>query len=134
MRIISNDGKKYVDVGNSDIWYALYSTACISFGLKKKKIKNAISFMESGKCKANTGYETARQFNLIRDELSRIPPEKLIYDMRDRKKSAPWINKISPAITSCGNLFTTADGKDLIAEVVGILCYGEIAGTDIETE
>jgi hypothetical protein len=135
MRIITKDGKRSVDIGSSDIWIAIYSTAVDAFsGFKKRKISLAIKFMEDGSCSGEDGYEIARQFNLIRDELSTIEPEKVVYDINDRKKKAPWTGKISPVITSCANLFTTADGKDLLYEVVSILCYAQIAKTDVIIE
>lgn len=134
MRLISADGKKSVDIGKSDIWVSVYSTAIETFGHKRKKVELALAFMESGMCDSANGYETARQFNVIRDEFSKIPPEKAIYDINDRKKKAPWTGKISPVITSCGNLYMTAEGTDLFSEVVGILSYAEIMNVSIKVE
>lgn len=135
MRIISKDGKRSINIGRSDIWMSVYSTAIDTFGgLDKRKISKAVDFMEKGTCAGKDGYETARQFNLIRDAFSKIPPEKAVYDIKDKKKKAPWEGRISPVITSCGNLYTTNDGKELLYEVVSILCYGQIAKTDIVIE
>ena len=131
MRILSEDGRRVVDIGSWDIWHAVYSTAS-SLGMTK--ITSAIKFMEKGKCLGIDGYETARQFNLMRDAFAAIPPEKVVYDIYDKKKKAPWDGKISPVITSCANLFTTADGKDLLYEVVSILAYGQITNNDIYIE
>lgn len=134
MRLVTKDGKRSVDIGGSDIWTSVYSTAVESFGLKKRNVSLALKFMETGKCDGKDGYEVARQFNLIRDEFAAVPPEKAVYDIYDRKKKAPWDGKISPVITSCANLYTTADGKDLLYEVVSILCYAQIAKTKVVTE
>ena len=134
MRLITKDGKRSVDIGSSDIWISVYSTAVESFGLRKRKVAQALKFMETGECDGKDGYEVARQFNLIRDELATVPPEKAVYDIHDPKKKAPWDGRISPVITSCANLFTTADGKDLLFEVVSIMCYAKIAKTDVITE
>ncbi|MGO5168771.1 Imm70 family immunity protein [Bacillota bacterium LCP21S3_D9] len=134
MRIIAQDGKRIVDIGESDIWTCIYSTAVDSFGFGKRKISKALAFMECGECSHIDGYETARQFNLIRDEFAKISPEKAVYNLKDRKKKAPWEGKISPVVTSCANLFTTSDGKDLLYEVVSILTYAQIAKTDIGIE
>lgn len=134
MRLISSDGKKSVNIGKSDIWFSVYSTALDTFGHKSKKVELALAFMESGMCDGSDGYEVARQFNIIRDEFSKIPPEKAIYDINDKKKKAPWAGKLSPVITSCGNLYTTADGDDLFSEVVSILSYAEIRNVSIKVE
>lgn len=131
MRIISDDGKRSIDVGSSDIWYSVYSTVREYLEHNKSGIGLAIRFMETGFCEGKDGYEIARQFNLIRDKLARIAPEKAVYDLNDKKKNAPWMGRISPIITSCANLYTTADGKDLLYEVVSIMCYAQVKGVNI---
>lgn len=134
MRLITTDGSRYVDIGNSDIWTALYSTIVGNIkGLKRNGIKEAIEFIEVGSCKAKDGYKLARQFNLIRDCLASVSPTKCVFDINDKKKRCPW-GKISPIVTSCANLFTTSDGGDLLFEIVSILTYAEIAKVDVELE
>lgn len=46
----------------------------------------------------------------------------------------PWKGRLSNVITSCANLYTTADGKDLLYEVVSILCYAEVAAVSVRVE
>lgn len=134
MRIVSDDGKRRVDVGGADIWHSVYSTVIECLGRNKNKIYLAIRFMESGFCEGKDGYEIAREFNLIRDGLAAIAPEKAVYDLNDKKKKAPWVGKVSPIVTSCANLYTTADGKDLLYEVVSIMCYAQIKQVSINVE
>lgn len=54
----------------------------------------------------------------MRDKLSNYSPEDLVYDIDDRSKHAPWEANISPVVTSCANFYTTADGKDLLFDIV----------------
>ena len=126
MRIETSDGKRVINIGDSDIWYSVYSTIEVRLGLFKRKVPLAIQFFKSGICETEDSMETARQFNLIRDELSRYTPDKSVYDFQDLKKKAPWNNNLSSVITSCANLYATADGQDLLYEVVSILCYAGI--------
>ncbi len=132
MIIISNDEVKVVDIGNTSIWRALYSTIFVCLGSKIKKYNYASSFLKNGKCDGKDGYATAREFNLIRDELSKYPPSKMVYNLENKNEQPPWGNKISPVITSCSNYFTTADGKDLLFEIVSILCYAQVKGVNLE--
>ena len=134
MRIISKDGKKEVNIGGSDIWKAVYSTAISCIGKKRKKYPLAFAFLETGRCDGSIGYEVARQINQLRDELSQFQPEKAIYDIDNPKLSPPWEGNLSPVVTSCANLFTTADGQDLLYEIVCILCYAKVAKTSLELE
>lgn len=132
MIIVSEDNKRMVEIGTSDIWHSVYSTIEVRLGRFKKKVPLAIAFFENGKCEWVNAMETARQFNLIRDELSQFEPEKAVYDCNNLKLAAPWKNKLSPVITSCANLYTTADGEDLLFEVVSILCYASIKRVNVK--
>lgn len=134
MRLISDDGKKYVNIGGGDIWKALYSTAIACLGKKRKKYPLAFDFLESAKCEGKNGYEIARQINLLRDALAQYAPDKAIYDIDNPKLAAPWKDNLSPVVTSCANMFTTADGQDLLYEIVCILCYAQVAKTNIISE
>lgn len=134
MRIETSDGKRAVNIGGSDIWYSIYSTVEVRLGLFKRKVPLAIQFFKSGICGAEDATETARQFNLIRDELSQYTPDKSVYDFRNLKKEAPWNNNLSSIITSCANLYTTADGQDLLFEVVSILCYAGIKQVSVSVQ
>ena len=126
MIIISEDSKKVVDIGSRDILYALYSTVYMQLGIAKRKVLLGLAFLETGVCADENALETARQLNLIRDELSKFAPGKMVYNKNEPKKVAPWGKNISPVITSCGNYFTTADGKNLISELIELFVYADI--------
>ena len=129
--ISTSDNELFVDVGSGDIWISLMSTVDIRLK-NKKNISYAVNFLHSGECSAEDALETAKQFNIIRDELSKFGPDKIIYDSEDLKKEAPWKNNISPTVTSCANFYTTADGKDLFSEIVNILTYAALNDTSVE--
>ena len=129
--ISTSDNELFVDVGSGDIWISLMSTVDIRLK-NKKNISYAVNFLHSGECSAEDALETAKQINIIRDELSKFGPDKIIYDSGDLKKEAPWKNNISPTVTSCANFFTTADGKDLFPEIVNILTYAALNDTSVE--
>lgn len=131
MRLISNDGKRSVDIGSGDIWKAVYSTVVSCVEKSTKHYTLALEFIKSGECKGSQGYEIAKQINYIRDELSKYSPDKAVYDIDTPGLEAPWKDNLSPVITSCANLFTTTDGHDLLFEIVSLLCYAQIAKTDI---
>ena len=126
MTIMSSDGLLCVDIGNYNIWNCLYSTVITKLQYIKADIQSAVSFLESGNCSAEKCIETAKQLNLIRDHLSKYSPSELVFDYKNPSTKAPWDGNISPIVTSCGNFFTTADGKDLIFELNSVLCYCSI--------
>ncbi len=125
MTIISEDGKRVINVGTYDIWFSMYSTIIMNCASIKEQIEKAVLFMDKKACEYNDCLEVARQFNLIRDELSKYPPNEVVYDMNSSQKKSPWEGKISQVITSCANIFTSADGEDLLSQIVStcVYCY-----------
>lgn len=132
MRLFVEDESKSVDVGTGSIWYCIYSTAELKISSEEKtRIPLALSFLKSGECAAVDANETAKQMNLVRDAFANIPPEEAVFDLHDVNRKAPWYGKISSVVTSCANLFTTSDGKDLFTEVVGLLSYAARKGLKV---
>jgi hypothetical protein len=134
MTIYSCDNERFISVGRNEIFFSLYSTVVYYFGKSQLDLRYAIQFLKTGNCSCRNALATARQINLVRDNLSTVLPEQCIFDINDLSKKAPWHNNLSPAITSCGNLYTTSDGKDLLYELVSILVYADIAKTDVKCE
>lgn len=134
MRLISGDLCRDVDIGGSDIWFSVYSTIEKRLGVFKREIPFVISLFKTGKCDSVNALETARQFNLLRDKLSTLKPNKVVYDMNAPLKKAPWDADLSPVVTSCANLYITADGKDLLYEIVSILTYAHYAQVSVTAE
>lgn len=129
---ITNSSYTYIiNVGRSDIWLAVCSTIRKYTEHRKNELEAALTFLETGNCPASKCLEAARQFNLIRDELAKHTPDEAVYDIDDLSKEAPWKENISPIITSCANYFTTADGNDLLAEIVKILSYSGYTGKNV---
>lgn len=124
MEITLSDGTEVLDLGNNDLMNSLYSTIVSCLGTQREDIRNAMTFLETGKCRASDTLKTAREFNLIRDLLSQFKPDKAVYDIKDSSKRGPWEENLSPVVTSCANMFLTGEGKDLLFEIVAILTLG----------
>ena len=50
----------------------------------------------------------------IKKALSKLSPNKVIWDIDDLSKQPPWGDNISEEISSLGNYFITCDGRDFI--------------------
>lgn len=133
MVITTSNEKRFVDVGSESIWKSVLSTAEIRLSYMVKEIPLALKFLRSGACHNKNAFETARQFNLLRDAFAQIPPNEAVYDMDNPSLLAPWSENLSGIVTSCGNLYTTSDGKDLLFEVVAILTYAHYLEVDVES-
>ncbi len=131
MIIESTDGKRSINIGKYEIWNSVYSTILIRLKDYNNEFPLAIKFLKTAFCATSDAMVTAKQINVIRDRLSQVSPQNAVYDYRNLSLRAPWEGKLSPVITSCANLYTTAEGEDLLFELVSILCYADIAHADV---
>ena len=53
------------------------------------------------------------ELHTVKKEFSRIPPQKVIWDIEDLSRQPPWGNDISEDITDLSNYFVTSEGDDL---------------------
>ena len=58
--------------------------------------------------------EALQELARIAQELSALPPGRVIWDIDDRTRQPPWGSDISPDITDLSNYFVTSTGKPLI--------------------
>ena len=132
MTICTSDYKQMVDVGTGSVWYSMYSTAVVHLTDDDKEfLQYGMDFLKSGECEADDAQITARQMELIQRRFAKIAPMDAVWDMSNPSRRGPWQHGISGNVTSCANLYTTADGKDLFHEVISLLKYADMNGTDI---
>ncbi len=124
MRLYTSDEIKMVDVGTGSIWYSVYSTAEVTLSKDaKKEIPLALNFLKTGDCRVEDLKETKTQLVVVQNAFKEIEPDKAVYDLHKPDVAAPWAGNIAPTVTSLANLYTTADGKDLLTEVISLLEY-----------
>jgi hypothetical protein len=54
------------------------------------------------------------ELSIIKKELQKFSPEKVVWDIEDLSKQPPWGNDISKDITDLSNYFVTSDGNDFL--------------------
>lgn len=133
MVIHSSDNKRFIDVGSNIIWDALVATVSVRLRYYQAHIPLVMQFLRIKRCVTEHALETAVQFNLLRDELSKFDPKEVLFDQFDHSIKAPWGDQISKVVTSLAHYFTTADGKDLLYEIVSILCYADAANLEVSS-
>ena len=122
MRIYTSDYTRTVDVGNGSLWHSVYSTAMLRLNEDDLDfLQYAICFLSKAECSADDAQITARQLELLRKRFEKIAPHDAVYDVNNPGKKVPWGNFISNSVTSCATLYTTADGKNLFNEIIGLL-------------
>ena len=57
---------------------------------------------------------SSTKLSIIKKELQKFSPEKVVWDIEDLSKQPPWGNDISKDITDLSNYFVTSDGNDFL--------------------
>lgn len=133
MRLTTSNYTKTVDVGTGTIWYSLFSTIMLYVPEEvKNTVPDAIDFLKEGACSYVTASAISKQMRIIKDSLKNVDANKAILDFKHSEHPAPWKGHISKDVTSCADLYLTADGKNLIDEVVKLLEFADETKVAIE--
>ncbi len=68
----------------------------------------------AGELKVENVDSAIEELNCIKTELGKISKDRVIWDIEDLTKKAPWGDNVSNSITDLGNYFITSDRSDLI--------------------
>ena len=105
MDIGTRNAARIVNVGSASGLYSLYSTAEVLMGRRAKGVAIALDFLKTGNCGARSCGKAATQLAKISNEPS--------------------------TVTSCADLYTTADGELMLPELLSLLRYAESSGQDV---
>ncbi|MCY8609868.1 immunity 70 family protein [Bacillus haynesii] len=103
----------FYEAGHGDFVHSFFST--ISYHLEKDgwgtKYPLLMNDLYHDKLKWSDVPAARNNLKEIEAELSKLPPENVVWDIEDLSKNPPWGNNISPKVTNLSNYFATNDGK-----------------------
>ena len=109
----------WYQIGTGDFFHSFFST--IAFNLEGGSWGSRFPvFMKDfydGELKNARITEALSELDVITEELKKLPPDKVIWDIEDISKQPPWGSNISTDITDLSNYFVTSDGEDLITTI-----------------
>ncbi|MDQ0233538.1 immunity 70 family protein [Metabacillus malikii] len=101
----------YFELGHSDFVHSFFSTISYHFEKEGWGTKYPLMMNELYHDKLNWNDVSVVKANLIEieQELSKLSPKQVIWDIDDLSQKPPW--EISSKVTNLVNYFATADGK-----------------------
>jgi hypothetical protein len=123
-------------VGTGDFFHAFFSTVGArlepdGWGSRFPVLQNELY---QGELAAEHAPAALAELDQVREELRRLPPSDVVWDVEDRSKQPPWGDDISDEITDLGNYFVTEDGKDLIDTAAEAIAYAGRAGAPLRVQ
>ncbi len=126
----------WYQIGSGEFLHSFFSTVCYNLEESKwgSRFPNIMSELYSGELKVENVDSAINELNCIKAELAKISKDKVIWDIEDLTKKAPWGDNISDSITDLGNYFVTSDGDDFITLFSNALEKAKKLNTSIRLE
>jgi hypothetical protein len=126
----------WYQIGSGDFLYSFFSTVCYNLENSKwgSRFPHIMSELYVGELKIENIDSAISELNCIKTELSKISVDRVIWDIEDLTKKAPWGDNISVTITNLGNYFVTSEGDDLLTLFSNALEKAKALKTSIKLE
>lgn len=104
------------EIGAASFLHSFFST--VAYRLENNrwgsKFPVIMNELYQGKLSCENVPAAKEELTQIKKALTKLSPNKVIWDIEDLSKQPPWGDNISEEISSLGNYFITCDGRDFI--------------------
>jgi len=126
----------WYQIGSGDFLHSFFST--VAYNLEKGKWGSRfpviMNELYQGKIDNKKIDKAIKEVKIIKKELKKYSPDKVVWDIDDLSKQPPWGDNISKDITNLSNYFVTSDGEDFITIFMNALQEAKEMDTSIEIE
>jgi len=109
-------GPIFYIIGTGSFMHSFFST--IAYRLEDNKwgtkFPNLMNGLYNAEIEPDESIWVLEELKIIKQELSNLTPDKVIWDIDDLTKLPPWGDNIAETITDLSNYFVTSDGKQLL--------------------
>lgn len=124
----------WYQIGTGDFLHSFFST--IAYNLENKnwgsRFPVIMNELYQGKMNVENVDKAITELEIIKKELKKYPPQKVVWDIDDLSKQSPWIDNISKDITDLSNYFVTSDGADFLTIFLHALEKSKQMNCDLE--
>lgn len=106
----------WYQIGSGDFLFSFFSTVAYNLENQKWGSKFPVIMNKLYQGELNSPYilEAINELDQIKQGLSKLTPDKVIWDIENLSVQPPWETNISNNITNLSNYFVTSDGEDFI--------------------
>ncbi|WP_336631478.1 MULTISPECIES: Imm70 family immunity protein [unclassified Microbacterium] len=110
-------------IGRPDFLGSFFDTVCVRTeqGRRGSRFPVLAAFYRDGELSPEDAAAARDELVTVRGELRHCPPDDVVWDADAPGALPPWGTDVSETITSLGDYFVTADGRDLIDVMDGAL-------------
>lgn len=106
----------WYQIGNGDFLHSFFSTVAYNLenGRWGSRFPVIMNELYQGKLAQENIDKAIVELSIIKNELQKFSPEKVVWDIEDLSKQPPWGRNISKDITDLSNYFVTSGGDDFL--------------------
>lgn len=106
----------WYQIGNGDFLHSFFSTVAYNLenGHWGSRFPVIMNELYQGKLARENIDKAIKELRIIKQELQKFSPEKVVWDIEDLSKQPPWGKNISKNITDLSNYFVTSGGDDFL--------------------
>lgn len=106
----------WYQIGSGDFLFSFFSTVAYNLENQKWGSKFPVIMNKLYQGELNSSYilEAINELEQRKQGLSKLTPDKVIWDIENLSVQPPWGTNISDNITNLSNYFVTSDGEDFI--------------------
>lgn len=116
-------GRIIDEIGDQEFLHAFFST--ISYHLEPNgwgsRFPELMNDLYQCQLSPSHAQNVLEDVKVIREELKRFTPDKVIWDIENLNALPPWGDQISHEITNLSNYFITSTGRDLFDVLIECL-------------
>lgn len=124
----------YYEVGNPDFLHSFFST--VSHNLEKNgwgsRFPKLMKQLYHDRLTYTDVPLAIQEVLIIKEELSKLGPDQVVWDIDDLTKLPPWGADISPVVTNLENYFATPEGKTFVELLLTALNVAKEEQQDLE--
>lgn len=111
------------EIGTSDFFHAFFSTVSgnLETGGWGSRFPIVMDKLYQGELQQSDAIAALAEIKEIEFELSKLPVDRVIWDIEDQTKTPPWGDNIADTITDLSNYFVTSTGRDLIPLLIEMI-------------
>ncbi|PWI51655.1 immunity 70 family protein [Sulfoacidibacillus thermotolerans] len=123
----------YYEVGQPDFLHSFFSS--VSYNLEKNgwgsRFPKLLKQLYHDRLPYTDVPLAIEEVRVIQEELSKLSPDKVIWDIEDLTKLPPWGTDISPMVTNLENYFATPGGETFTELLLTALSVAEVERQDL---
>ena len=105
------------EIGAASFFHSFFSTISVHCETRGwgSRFPALMRHLYQGHVTTQQAAQALAELRIAKEELSRLPPSKVVWDISDRTAQPPWGSNIAEDITSLATYFVSSTGRDLFA-------------------